>query len=267
MIVSDRLVVLSSNNIIGDPRIGVKKQLVVKIDGEEFITDEGNWFIYPRTKLNKLGVWYSNNSNKNQNAINKSLETIRKAAEGKADIVTCVWKHIEDNPFLEIISWYKESTHLNQLLQIMQCLYYAKNIGAYDYVSFLEHDVMYPEGYFDFNDFNNGTIITNMNYGGINIYGWQEAIHKHEPMHQMTMKFSDAIEHFHKLIPNALITNSGNIENNTLVRKKWYCKNQSIHINHGNHFTNHYSIYDQNKNLPQIHSYWGNYSKYKYLLN
>jgi hypothetical protein len=69
------------------------------------------------------------------------------------------------------------------------------------------------------------------------------------------------IEHFHNILGNALVTNNGNIENKNLIRKKWQSKNQSIHINHGSHFTSHFKIYSE-KEFLEYHSYWGNYLNY-----
>jgi hypothetical protein len=265
---NSHIFILANNNIIGDPLVGIKKQLRITIDGKEYITDEGDFFTYPKSDKKKLGIWYTNNTESSfKPPIIKSLQTIEKSSKNKADIITCVWNRIQENKFIELLSWYKSTSHLNQLLQIMQCLVVAKNIGTYEYVSFLEHDVMYPENYFDFPDFDYGQVMTNMNYGGLNKYGWQEKRYNDQPMHQMTMRFSDAIEHTKNILDNALLTNSGNIENNTLVRKTWNCINQSIHINHGNHFTNHFSVvYNQNKNLPKYHKYWGDHKDYQHLL-
>jgi hypothetical protein len=152
------------------------------------------------------------------------------------------------------------------MLQILQCIHTAKTMGNYDYVSFLEHDVMYGEGYFDYPEFERGAVWTNMNYGGINRDGWQERGQNDEPMHQMTMQIDDAIEHFTSILPNALVTNSGNIETQTMQRKQWNAVNQSIHINHGSHFTSHYNIYKKD-NLSLQHSYWGNHIDYLHLFN
>jgi hypothetical protein len=78
------------------------------------------------------------------------------------------------------------------------------------------------------------------------------------------MRFDDAIKHCLDILPNAIVTNSGNIESQTLVRKQWNCENQPIHINHGIHFTSHNSIYRKD-NLTQIHPHWGDYNDYKNL--
>lgn len=258
----ERLVLRVDNGIIGDTQVGVVKFLEIEINGELHSIREGNTFTYPKSQHNKLGVWYSNDTT-NHPAVIKSLETIKIAAEGKADIVTCVWNPIQGNPFHEVISWNRSSSHLNQLLQILQCIYVAQTINKYQYVSFLEHDVMYPEGYFDYEDFGGG-ILTNMNYGGINRDGWQYRGQDDEPMHQMTMRVEDALEHFHSILGNALVTNNGMIENQKMIRNQWRCENESIHINHGSHFTSHFNIYRKDNVYP-AHSYWGDYTNYLHL--
>jgi hypothetical protein len=137
-------------------------------------------------------------------------------------------------------------------------------MGNYEYVSFLEHDVMYPKGYFDYPNFGSGEILTNMNYGGINTEGWQRRGQDDEPFHQMTMRFDDAIQHCLEILPNALRTNSGNIESQTFKRTQWKCESEAIHINHGTHFTSHNSIYRKDDTY-KTHPYWGEHSDYIHL--
>jgi hypothetical protein len=141
----DKLILKVSNDIIGDPIPGTVKYLTVtyEVDGVEKSESwqEGTICSLPKTELKRLGIFYSNNDNsKIFPTIKQSLDSIAKAADGKADIITCMWNPFEGNPFQEIISWYRSQSHLNQLLQIMQCLYTAREIKEYDYVSFLEHD-------------------------------------------------------------------------------------------------------------------------------
>jgi hypothetical protein len=258
------LILRSDNNIIGDPFVGKSKTLIVNIDGTEFSTPEGHLFIYPKSNKKKLGIFYSNNTKPETfPAIRASLKSIKKAAEGKADILTCMWNHEPENPFPEYIAWTKTFSHLNQLLQIMQLLYVAKQINKYDTVSFLEHDVLYPEGYFDYPEIEPNTVITNMNYMGINKNGWQGVPVKHEPFHQMTMIFDEAIKHCESILENALVTNSGLIEPQVpnIIRKKWDCKHPAVHINHGGHFTSHYSIYSTT-DLKDNDDYWGDHKNY-----
>jgi hypothetical protein len=132
----DRLVLRADNNLIGDVKPGVVKYLQItgKYEGEAFSESvkEGNLITLPKTKLNRLGIFYSNNNNTSiWNSIYRSLDSIKKAANGEVDIITCMWETMPLNPFNNIQSWYRSQSHLNQLLQIMQCLYYAKDIGKY----------------------------------------------------------------------------------------------------------------------------------------
>jgi hypothetical protein len=258
------LILRSNNDIIGDPNEGIPKSLIVNIDGKDYITPEGGLFIYPPSKNKKLGVFYSNNTRPETfPAIRASLKSIEKAAKGKADILTCMWDPEPENPFTEYIAWTKTVSHLNQLLQIMQLLYVAKQVNQYETVSFLEHDVLYPEGYFDYPEISPGTVITNMNYMGVNKEGWQGVPVKHEPFHQMTMRFDEAIKHCESILENALVTNSGLIEPQitNIIREKWECINPAVHINHGGHFTSHFSIYSTT-DLKSNDSYWGDHKDY-----
>lgn len=262
-VINNKIILRVNNNIIGDPKPGILKELVINIDNEVLVIKEGDLLIYPKSENKKLGIFYSNNNNiKIYSSIRSSLESIKKSATD-VDILTCVWNKVDNNPFPEYISHYKNSSHLNQLLQILQLLYTAKEIKEYEYVSFLEHDVMYPEGYFDYPDINEGEVITNFNYIGLCKDGWQEVPIKHEPFHQMTMKFDDAIKHCESILPNALVTNSGLIEPQVpnIIRRKWNCINPSVHINHGYHFTSHYSIYSKDR-IFKTDKYWGDFTNY-----
>ena len=263
------LILRATNGIIGDPSVGTVKYLEIEaeIDGKNIITvtKEGSLLVLPATNKERVGIFYSNNSFAPiYPAIQASLQSIKVASEGVADIYTCMWKHEPLNPFMEYIAWTQTSSHLNQLLQIMQLLYSAREVNNYKYVSFLEHDVLYPEGYFNFPEFDKGEILTNMNYMGMNKDGYQPLGQRDEPFHQMTMHFDDAIKHCETILPNALITNNGLIEDQDMIRKQWECPHPAIHINHGHHFTSHYNVYKKIEIFKE-HSYWGNHDKWKYL--
>ena len=270
LVADNKLIIRATNSIIGDPAVGSIKSLVINYvhNDEEHTVEatEGTFISLPKTKHKRLGIFYTNNNNaKTSPTILKSLETIQIAAEGKADIITSVWSRIDGNPFQQFEAWTKTSSHLNQLLQIMQLLYVAKSTGEYEYVSFLEHDVLYPEGYFDFPDFEEGKLLTNMNYGGLCVEGWQKRNQNDEPFHQMTMRFDDAIKHCESILPNAVLNNAGLIEPQNMQRIQWNCENEAIHVNHGMHFTSHYSIYSKS-NVEKNHIYWGSYNNFLHLL-
>lgn len=261
-VTNDLLIIRSSNNIIGDVQPGVLKYLELEIENGDVISNhkikEGDLFVFPKSDNKRLGIFYSNNNTRSiYPAIRASLRSIKKCSKNKADILTSMWVPEPENPFPEFIFWTQSSSHLNQLLQILQLLYQAKEVKDYEYVSFLEHDVLYPEGYFDYPDFEEGQILTNMNYMGINADGFQPLGQRDEPFHQMTMRFSDAIKHCESILANALVRNSGLIEPQNMTRSQWNCINPAIHINHGSHFTSHYNVYT--KDVFPIHEYWGDY--------
>ena len=267
----DALVLRADNSIIGDTKVGEVKYLQIKAElhGEvlEERVKEGTLLVLPKTTKRRLGIFYSNNHNPSiYPAIRASLNSIKRASDGKADILTCMWRREHQNPFTELIAWTNTSSHLNQLLQIMQLLYAAREMNEYEYVSFLEHDVLYGEGYFDYPEFEYGEIYTNMNYIGLCKDGYQPLGQRDKPFHQMTMHFSDAIHHCEEILSNALVTNNGLIEPQNMVRKEWESINPSIHINHGLHFTSHYNVYRKD-GLFTDHSYWGNHGQYLPLLD
>ena len=108
-------------------------------------------------------------------------------------------------------------------------------------------------------------VFTNMNYMGLCEKGFQKRKQDDQPFHQMTMRFEEAITHCENILANALVSNSGLIEpQEGMVRRTWETKNPSVHINHGVHFTSHYSIYDSEK-TQKTNKYWGSYTNYKNL--
>lgn len=247
---NDELKVKVSNDIFGDTAPGVFKYLEISSEYGDKKIPEGSYLILPESKVDRLGIFYSNNNV--DNVVYESLMTLTKFQD-KADILTCVWKPIPGNPFFETIAMTKSSNHLNIVIQILQLLYAARESGKYKYVSFLEHDVLYPEGYFDFPDFTSG-VMTNMNYKGICADGFQHKTAQHEPLHQMTMIFSEAIEHFETMLKEA-IKNGGILVEPQSNRSQWICANPAVHVNHGKHFTSHFSIYS--KTTTPADAYWG----------
>lgn len=263
---NDELYVTVNNNIAGDPASGSVKHLSIEIEHagqiKQYIFNENTICKLPATTTNRLGIFYSNNHDHSiYPAITASLQSIHRAAQGKADIVTCMWKAHPGNPFNELLAWTNSSSHLNQILQILQCLYTAGQVGNYRYVSFLEHDVLYSEHYFDYADFDTG-ILANMNYIGLNKQGWQRRNQHDKPLSQLTMLYQDAIDHFGSLLKNALIHNHGLLEPQ-IPFTDWYCPAPSVHINHGKHFTSHYAIYSST--TTQHDPYWGDAQQYLHL--
>jgi hypothetical protein len=245
-----KLLIKAGNDIFGDTQSGVVKYLEVdSSEGFDSIMENG-YLSLPKTNIDRLGIFYTNNNV--PIVVKESLMTLEKFKD-VADIMTCVWSSIPGNPFYEVGAMTKSSSHLNIVIQILQLLYTARETNKYKYVSFLEHDVLYPEGYFDFPDFSEA-VMTNMNYKGICAEGWQIKTANHEPLHQMTMVFSEAIVHFEKLLHEAIRLGGILVEPN-IKRLQWNCVNAAVHINHGKHFTSHFSIYS--KQTHDVDAYWG----------
>ena len=267
-IIGNKLLIRACNSIFGDPNVNTVKYLIIEIEGSRTMSvKEGSILVYPEIINDRLGIFYSNNiAPETSKTIVSSLKQLEKVSEGKADIYTCMWRSEPENPFMEYIAWTQTFSHLNQLLQIMQLLYTAREAHDYKYVSFLEHDVMYGEGYFNYPEFKSGTIMTNMNYIGVNEFGFQPLGQRDEPFHQMTMRFEDAINHCENILANALIRNSGLIEPQDMERNQWESKNPSIHVNHGHHFTSHYNVYRKDSYFHE-HPYWGSHDNFKTLFS
>lgn len=201
--------------------------------------------------MKKLGLYYSNNNI--PKIIDYTLGNLGICSD-LVDIKTCVWQHIENNPFPELLAMTKSRNHLNIIVQILQLLYSVPK-DQYKYVLFLEHDVLYPKYYFEFPDFDDGCLV-NTNYIGLSKDGFQGVIHKDNPLHQTIMLYKDSITHFEDLITKAIRHKSVYLEPYIMVNH-WFSRQPCVHINHNKHFTTHYRMYDTN--FYEDHSYWGNY--------
>jgi hypothetical protein len=216
-----------------------------------------------------LGCWYSN-SGIHPKIIRSSLDSIKKARDSYKDvnIVSCNWEHIKDNPFEEHITLYKMGVHLGIILQILRIFYEEEKKGnKYDAVSFLEHDVLYPEDYFhrvEEGFRSNPQTVINLDYIGMNQTGWLDVIQRDEPMHQFSFQYSSALKHFDLLLKRAVMDGNVVLEANkySAIRIPFKGDKPSCHINHSKHFTNHYDCYSKNSNGKVIHPYWGDFKKY-----
>jgi len=203
---------------------------------------------------NKLGVYYTDNSI--PKIIEYTLNSLRDISLNKhlVDIKTCSWFKINNNPFDSKRALTNSKNHLNIIIQILQLLY-SVDPNQYKYVCFLEHDVIYPEEYFLFPEFDTGCLC-NANYIGLCDTGFQLSAPNHQPLHQMIMIFDEAVHHFEQRIKTAIKDVVLNLEPDD-NRTTWTSSKACIHINHGHHFTTHYKTY-QNlayKNYPG----WGYY--------
>jgi len=255
------LIIKANNTIFGDSDIGVLKTLKIEYSYNNIIYNvsilENETIKIPQSKSDRLGIFYTNNDIDNK-ILNKSLESIKIASsKNNVEILTSVWLPIKNNPFHEIMSMYKVSSHFNIAFQILTLLLNAKKINKdFKYVSFLEHDVIYGENYFMYDDFE-CEVISNENFIGFKD-GFQDKIQQDQPLHELTMNFNYAIGHFSEILIEYII--GENVLEPQVHYIKWYSKEPSVHINHGKNFTSHYNIYS--KKINENNKYWGNYKTF-----
>lgn len=157
-----------------------------------------------------LGVWYSNNTAPPK-LLKASLDSIKRAADLSREevrVVTCPWEPIPGNPLPERVAPPGCRTgpgHLNIVRQQRQCIDFSRRMGAGpgaawepDAVCFLEHDVLYPPDYFDrvaraFREHPGCPVVSNQDYEGLNATGWLRVRERHEPLHQIALRYDVAV--------------------------------------------------------------------------
>jgi hypothetical protein len=199
--------------------------------------------------MSKLAIFYTDNMF--PEIITLSLETLYKSVTDDIRIITCVNHHIENNPFEEVIVYNPIRNHYNIIEKILAGMNHV-NLKDYNYISFLEHDVLYPEGYFDYPDFT--STMCNENYIGMIATGFQKRVPGQMPLHQMVMTTVFALQHFQNLLKPAK-THGVVVEPH--LDAKWTSKFPAIHLNHGKNFTSHFNCYSQT--TTPVDDYWGNY--------
>lgn len=200
--------------------------------------------------LKVLGVWYSNNSAPPP-LLQKSLGTIKRAADlSRADVrvVTCPWEPIPDNPFPETLATFKNGPgHLNIVRQQRQAIDFGRHgegpgeAFVPDVVCFLEHDVLYPPDYFDrvakaFVQNPAAPVVSNLDYEGLNAAGWLAVRERHEPLHQLSMRYDVALANLDRAEAEAVASGQCLLEPQG-DRKDWARlpprgRMPSVHVNH-----------------------------------
>jgi hypothetical protein len=254
-----RLSLTVSPKLFGDPVPGKTKTLRFEYelpgDNRRYIheVDDQRIVMIPNTRTKNIGIFYTS-----QIVDQKYFRRVIKQLElaPSIDIITCSWQPIEDNPFPEL-SWpFHTRSHLNLVLQILKLLHHARELGPYEYVFFLEDDVLYPESYFDLEPFAEDAVL-NTNYIGLFERGFQKATaHRQQPLQQVVMKLPAAIEHFTSRLAQALTVGVVEVEP---YERPWATRRSlhpAVHINHGRNFTSHFNIYSKEEVEPW-HPYWG----------
>lgn len=152
-----------------------------------------------------LGCWYSTNQI-HPKIMEASLASIVRAREATAnaqvDVRTCTWEEMPDSPFPGYVTHFKLGIHFGIVIQILRTIYEQdRDERPYDAMVFLEHDVLYAHDYFDrvaaaFEA--DATIYgaSNLDYIGVNHTGWVQVHTRHEPMHELSLRYDFARFHF-----------------------------------------------------------------------
>ena len=160
--------------------------------------------------------------------------------------------------------------HLGIVIQILKVLYeVSAHDTCYDVVCFLEHDVLYPEDYFDrvggaLVDNDDAVGVTNMDYIGLNHTGWVRVRERHEPLHQMSVRWDLAVRHFEEKCKDCIVEGGTFLEpsnRSKFVKIPFEDCRPSCHMNHTGHFTNHYATYERVADREE-HPYWGDFRQY-----
>jgi hypothetical protein len=221
-----------------------------------------------------LGCWYSNNEI-NPKIMRSSLASISRAQqrskETDVNVRTCTWEDIAENPFKGFKTHFKLSSHFGIAIQILRTIYEEERAGnTYNAVIFLEHDVLYPEDYFDrvgrvFEANPEAYGVSNLDYIGMNHTGWVKVHTRHEPMHQLSLRHDFAKYHFECVLKKCIIDGAEMLEPNDksmFIQIPFVGEKPSCHLNHSRHFTTHFTIYDKDSNGLTVHPYWGDYKNY-----
>jgi hypothetical protein len=184
---------------------------------------------------------------------------------------TCTWEPVVHNPFPNYITPFRIGLHLGIVMQILRILYEVEREGlSFEADCFLEHDVLYPHDYFDRvadalkeNPDSVGAI--NLDDIGLNETGWLGVRSRHEPMHQISMRFEVAKRQFESVLRTCILNGSAMLEpddKSAFARIPFADERSSCHINNSVHFTNHYDIYEKDSKGRIDHPYWGHFSAY-----
>ena len=278
---TNQLLRVSNQAMNVDPAKGQAKELVIYYTNysplnketitttksfiHEEILQEFSFIYLPEIKTNRLGIPYTNATEDPQlHCLKSVLQELEKLQD--LFIITSVWQSVPTNTFLEIQSPYKVLSNQNIAFQILQLLGIARNLHNFKYVSFLEHDVLYSQSHFDFQDFDEEYIV-NENHIGMEREGFTSKGLSPTPLFAQTLQFNFALEHFSQQVLNYITHPEKNYEDignepNLAPHLKYSSKDPIIHVNHGAHFTSHFETYPKD-NLHQVEPYWGSFEMMK----
>ncbi len=213
-------------------------------DGEDIgyrVYRERSWVLLPLLNTDRAAIFYTNNQTPDY-ILRKSVTQL--STLNGIQIIGSVWNKILDCKIPQVHSKTTNSNHTNLVLQILQLLTILKSIGKFKWVSFLEHDLLYPQEHFYYPDERDRLILFNRNYIGVSPEGFQKCGPHAYPLHQLTMNIDYAYEHFLSLVPQSLVNPYVIVEPyDRSITQDYHSTYPPLHFNHGKNFTTHYTTF------------------------
>ena len=281
----------ANNDLVGDVAPGKRKILNVTIecDGqtETHIIKEGKQFIWPKeNRKDHLVVFYSHvDPRKDRRQGHFVSYCLKRLLDVVPDNVMVRGGLIHDYPsishpnFANYEPIFREGNgHAMILQQVYRTLLAVRGDGyTPKYVSFAEHDALYPPEHFEFEDFKQDVLI-NENHIGFTRDGFQKnQTSVTWPTFAMTMKYEYAVEYFKNRLhyfmqdPAYYGLVEPHTEHHFNVLEDWteMCKKglacthitrkteaPILHLWNGKHTTSHYQTYPKDEYLSSA-PYWG----------
>ena len=248
-----------SNEHFGDPHFGVRKRLECDFQNEtgeklHVVFYEGEVAEFSSLKnTDRLAIYYTDNTK--PKLLEKTLPLIVEATnKHNVQLLVSAFRPINFN-VRTLLSLWAERGYPTLTTQIIQLLTYAKKIGNYKYVSFLEHDVLYAPEYFAYPDFDK-MVLHNTNYIGVCATGFQKFSATFPPLSQLTMNFDFALEFYENQLRARFRQEEPIwIEPIEEDRRDFAALQPNVHINHSS-FTDHKNYF---KGSNQNAEYWGDF--------
>lgn len=247
------------------------------VEASRIVQPSGGPRPYPN-RQRILALWYSDNSAPPP-LLEKSAQTITAAAtqtlRHNVTVSACSWAPV--NGFAPG-QWSQYSgekrrgydTIVNQIEQAVAAA--TANGERYDAVAFCEHDVLYPPNYFDrigdalaVNP--RAPVVSHLDYIGLNATGWQRVRERHEPLHQLTLRWEVFQKNLSRASDEARTGGSVILEpDHGADRSAWVRLAPSsgdvlmpaVHVNHqAGRFTSHGDVCYEPIGSALTHPHWG----------
>jgi len=235
---------------------------------------DGPWPEPKRQKL--LAVWYSDNSALPA-LLDRSAASIVQARRftqrHDVTVSACSWAPVPAfGGHGRAFTGTKRRGYDTIVAQIDQAVQAAIVKGeTYDAVCFMEHDVLYPANYFDrIGDALAATpaapVVSNLDYIGLNGTGWQHVRERHEPLHQLTLRWDTFAANLARAKGEARAGRPVVLEpNHGADRKEWVrlfprvdVQMPAVHVNHAaGRLSSHGEVCYEPVGYTLDHPYWG----------